>query len=217
MLPTLYGAPLSPFVRKVRSLLVIKEIEYTPKMIVPYATPDGYETLSPLKRVPALTLGDICLADSAVICHFLDDYYPQTPMIPKDFVARSHCEWLEKFADYELAPWTTFTVFRQRVLYKLEGKDIDQATIDSAINDKLPPLFNYLESQLSGLYFIGDSLSLADLAIASQLISFEHGGEQIEPARWPKLSAFYKNMCEQPFLTEIIQSEKVALKKLFSR
>ncbi len=216
MIPTLYGAPLSPFVRKVRSLLMKKEIEYTPKMIVPYATPEGYELLNPLKRIPALTLGDITLADSAVICHFLDDYFPSTPLVPKELVARSRCEWLEKFADYELAPWTTFSVFRQRILYKLEGKEIDESAIEAALNEKLPPLFDYLESQLSGLYFIDGQLSLADLAIASQLISFEHGGETLSQDDWPKLYAFYQNICQQPFMIDIIQSEKKLLKKLFS-
>ena len=72
MKPILYGAPLSPFVRKIRLQLAFKQVDYDSKMIVPYATPDDYQALNPLRRVPALTLGDDTLADSAVIAQYFD-------------------------------------------------------------------------------------------------------------------------------------------------
>lgn len=214
MKPLLYGAPLSPYVRKIRLLLAFKEVEYESKMIVPYATPEGYELLNPLKRVPALVYGEHTLADSAVIAHFLDASFTEIKLIPEDLFLKARCEWFEKYADYELAPHTTFTAFRQRVLSRLSGNQPDEEVICIALEKKLPPLFDYLESQLNGLFFVGDSLTLADLSIASQLISFEHAGERVCDEKWPKLSRFYQHFTQLTPVAPILASEKASLRKL---
>ena len=214
MKPLLYGAPLSPYVRKVRLLLAFKEVEYESKMIVPYATPQGYEQLNPLKRVPALVYGEHTLADSAVIAHFLDASFTEIKLIPEDFFLKARCEWFEKYADYELAPHTTFTAFSQRVLSRLSGKQPDEESINIALEKKLPPLFDYLESQLNGLFFVADTLTLADISIASQLISFEHAGESVSEEKWPKLSQFYQHFTQLAPVAPILTSEKASLKKL---
>ncbi|SIS81506.1 glutathione S-transferase family protein [Neptunomonas antarctica] len=214
MKPVLYGAPLSPFVRKVRLLLALKGIEYDSKMIVPYATPEGYEQFNPLKRIPALTLGEHTLADSAVIAHFLEATYPDHALIPDDFFLKARCEWFEKYADYELAPHTTFTAFSQRILSRIAGQQPDEEAIHKAVHDKLPPHFDYLESQLQGNYFVADRLTLADIAIASQLISYEHAGETVPEQEWPKLSLFYKNFKQKLAVEKILTSEKAILRKI---
>lgn len=214
MKPILYGAPLSPYVRKVRLLLAFKDIEYDSKMIVPYATPEGYEQLNPLKRVPALTYKEHTFADSAVISHFLDASFPEKRMIPDDLFLKARCEWFEKYADYELAPHTTFTAFSQRILSRLSGKQPDEEAVNLAIEKKLPPLFDYLESQLNGVFFVTESLTLADISIASQLISFEHAGESVSEEKYPKLAQFYKHFTQLAPVASILASEKAMLRKL---
>ncbi len=214
MKPILYGAPLSPYVRKIRLLLAFKEVEYESKMIVPYATPEGYEQLNPLKRVPALVYGEHTLADSAVIAHFLDATFAEKKLIPENLFLKARCEWFEKYADYELASHTTFTAFSQRILSRLAGKQPDEEAINVAIEKKLPPLCDYLESQLNGLFFIDNTLTLADISIASQLISFEHAGESICEEKWPKLSQFYQHFTQLTPVAPILSAEKAMLRKL---
>lgn len=214
MKPLLYGAPLSPFVRKVRLLLELKEVSYDSKMIIPYATPEEYKSLNPLRRVPALTLGEHVFADSAVISHFLDAHYANKQLIPNDLFLRAHCEWLEKYADYELSALTTFTVFSQRILNRISGKPTDEGAVLDAVNNKLPPLFDYLESQLNGLFFINDEITLADISIASQLISYEHANESVSKDKWPKLARFYQNFTQHSVVEQIILSEKTMLNKI---
>lgn len=217
MKPILYGAPLSPFVRKIRLQLAFKQIDYDSKMIVPYATPDDYQALSPLRRVPALTLGDETLADSAIIAQYLDDTFTQTPLIPTQPFLRARCAWFEKFADYELAPLMTFAAFKERVLHPMNRQPADEAKVTTAINHSLPSLLDYLESQLQGQHFVDNTLSLADIAVASQMITFEHAGEKVDHTRWPKLSAFYETFTAHPLVEEIVASEKAQIQKIFDR
>ncbi len=76
---TLYGAPLSPFVRKVRLLLAEKGLDYQLEAIAPFGQPAWYREISPLGRIPALRDGDLALADSSVICQYLEERYPEPP------------------------------------------------------------------------------------------------------------------------------------------
>jgi glutathione S-transferase len=153
---TVYGAPLSPFVRKVRVFLAEKGLEYQLEIITPFGQPQWYRELSPLGRIPALKDQDLTLADSSVICQYLEEKHPVLPpLYGKNPAQRAQIRWLEKYADYELAPLTTFAVFRNRVLKPTMNQPCDEAAVHSALHDKLPPHFDYLENLLgSADYFV---------------------------------------------------------------
>ena len=166
---TLYGAPLSPFVRKVELCLRLKGIACARDPVTPFALPEGYERINPLKRIPALAVDGRYLADSAVICRFLEDLYPEPQLIPTDPWLKARTGWLEKFADYELAPAITATAFRHRVVLRSMGSPYDEPAIAAALAERAPPLYGYLEEQVDGrIFLVGDRLGLADIAVVSQ-------------------------------------------------
>ena len=114
-----HGAPLSPFVRKVMYLLNLAETQYTLKIEVPGSVPEHFVNISPLKKIPVLQDHDWFQADSSIICNYLIEtlgHETLTSLIPSTAKLRAHMRWLEKFADYELAPKVTFNVFRQRIM-----------------------------------------------------------------------------------------------------
>lgn len=215
MTRTLYGAPLSPFVRKVRLCLLHKGLDYQLENVLPFTPPTWYYELNPLGRIPALKDGDLTLADSSVICQYLDEQYRAAPgLYGQDAAHRARVRWLEKYADYELAPLATFTVFANRILKPIAGKSSDEAVVHGAL-DKLAPHFDYLERQL-GMedYFVANQLSMADLAIATQLVNMEHGGERLEASRWPRLAAHYARMKTLASLSGLLAEEQGILAKL---
>ena len=211
-----YGAPLSPFVRKVRLCLLEKDLPYQLEIITPFGQPDWYREINPLGRIPALRDGELTLADSSVICQYLEEKHPeQTTLYGREPAHRAQIRWLEKYADYELAPLCTFTVFRNRVLKPTMGKSSDEASISTALNDKLPPHFDYLEQQLGNKeYFVDGQLSMADLALACQLVNMEHGGEQLDANRWPMLAAHYARMKARASLQSVLPGEQRTVAKL---
>lgn len=186
---TLYGAPLSPFVRKVRLLLAEKGLDYQLEAIAPFGQPAWYREISPLGRIPALRDGDLALADSSVICQYLEERYPEPPNLQGDAPAgRAAVRWLEKYADYEIAPLATLTIFRNRILKPAMGQACEENDVRRALEEKLPAHFDYLENHLDGrAFFVGERLTLADLAIASQLVNLRHAGENLDEQRWPAL------------------------------
>lgn len=207
---TLYGAQLSPFVRKANLCLLEKALDYQFEVVMPFTPPEWYLQLNPLGRIPALKDGELSLADSSVICQYLEEAYPETVRLyGSDAAQRAQIRWLEKYADYELAPLTTFGVFRNRILKPSTGKPCDEESVQAALQEKLPWHFDYLERQLGeNEHFVGLQLSMADIAIACQLINLEHGGEQIDANRWPALAAHLTRMKALASVTSLMPVEQ---------
>lgn len=112
---TVYGAPLSPFVRKLRLLLAEKGLDYQLQIVAPFNQPDWFFEISPLGRIPGFRDGELSLADSSVIAQYIEEQHPETIALYGHSAAeRAQIRWLEKYADYELAPLTTFCVFVNR-------------------------------------------------------------------------------------------------------
>lgn len=213
---TVYGVPLSPFVRKVRVCLAEKALDYELKIVLPFDQPDWFVELNPLRRIPAMKDGDLVLADSSVICQYLEEAYAtQTPLMGDGPAQRAQVRWLEKYADYELAPVATFVVFRQRVLMPSMKRAVDEAAVQAAMTEKLPPFLDYLEGVLGAqTFFVGDALSMADIAIACQFGNMAHGGESIDAQRWPQLAAWYERISARPSFQSMRPGEQKILASL---
>ncbi len=216
---TVYGAPLSPFVRKVRLLLAEKGLDYQLEVVAPFNQPDWFFEISPLGRIPAFRDGDLALADSSVICQYIEEQYPQAPALYGSTPAeKARIRWLEKYADYELAPLTTFAVFVNRALNPTLGKPCNEEAVQKALVEQLPRHFDYLEQQLGGAdYFVGNRLSVADLAFACQLINLQHACESIDASRWPGLAALQARLCQRASVQAVLPNECSILEKLLAR
>lgn len=216
---TVYGAPLSPFVRKLRLCLIEKGLDYELEVIMPFGQPDWYRELNPLGRIPAFRDGDVKLADSSVICQYLEECYPELPSLyGENAEQRARVRWLEKYADYELAPLCTFSVFRNRVLKASMGQPCDEQKVQETLQQALPSHFDYLQNTLGdGPYFLGEQLSMADLALACQLINMEHGGETLDASRWPKLAAHYQRIKSRTSVQQLLPGELRTLEKISAR
>ncbi|HVO22578.1 MAG TPA: glutathione S-transferase family protein, partial [Candidatus Margulisiibacteriota bacterium] len=93
------GSYLSPYVRKVLVVLHLKGITYEIDPIIPFMGDERFSKLSPLRRIPVLIDDQVTLADSTVICEYLEDRYPSPPLYPRGAVARARARWFEEFAD----------------------------------------------------------------------------------------------------------------------
>ena len=93
-----YGANLSPFVRKVRVALAEKGLAYSLEPVTPFSPPPDFAEISPLKRIPAFRDTDLPepnnhLADSSVVCDYLEHKYPTPPLYPRDPAGGFHPRW----------------------------------------------------------------------------------------------------------------------------
>jgi glutathione S-transferase len=216
---TVYGAPLSPFVRKVLMALEIKSIEYGLENVAPGAIPDGYDALHPLRKIPSFKDDLITLCDSSVICDYLENRYPEAPIYPKDIVLRAKALWLEEYADSKIIAVLGRPVFYKRVVTKgMMGQDIDEAEIERHIEKEVPPVFDYLESQAPEEgYLVGDCLSIADISVVSHFINAGYAEVKVDANRWPLLSSYVERMLhEKPFQLRL-ERDAVLLARLLKK
>ena len=70
---TLHGASASPFVRKVMVVLAVKNLPYEHIQNMPYSNDAELKEISPLEKVSVLQDGDLTIANSKVICRYLEN------------------------------------------------------------------------------------------------------------------------------------------------
>ncbi|MBL4631710.1 MAG: glutathione S-transferase N-terminal domain-containing protein, partial [Paraglaciecola sp.] len=98
-MPTLHGVSASPYVRKVAAVLNTKNIEFTVNSIIPFGDKSELLALNPLGKIPVYQDDNVTLADSSVICAYLEKNHANTPIYPADATEYANALWLEKYAD----------------------------------------------------------------------------------------------------------------------
>lgn len=212
---TVYGASLSPFVRKVRAVLAEKGLEYELNQVNIFPMPDWFAEMSPLRRIPVLTDGDVSLPDSSAICGYLERGYPSPALYPTDAGDYGRALWFEEYADSELAATIGMGCFRPVVVSQLMGKAPDMDAADTTCREKLPRYLDYLNGQIEGrTYYVGDSLSIADIAVATQFVNLRHAGRAGALEDYPALLAFFERMMARPSFAEFLAQEDGFLTKM---
>ena len=160
---TFYFGSGSPFAWKVWLALEHKGIAYTPKRL----SFDKDETRSPefLKinprgKVPTILDDAFALYESNAINEYLEEKYPQNPLLPKDAKGRAIVRRLVGEADDGL--YKASSDLMDKVLY-VSPAERDAKAIAEA-KAKLREELNHWQNYLKGDFFSG-ALSLADFAI----------------------------------------------------
>ncbi len=209
----LHGAGLSPFVRKVRVALMEKGIAYELDPVVPFGISDEYKKISPLGKIPCYTPKDgVNIPDSTVIIAYLEKTHSETPLYPSDPEDFARALFLEEYADTALVAGAGVVFFQRIVGPIFLNAPTDQDLIKDAIENVLPPVLAWLEEQIGDReFFVGDRLSVADIAVASPLINFMHAGETLDAAKYPQLTAFLARMLERDSFAALLAEEKELL------
>lgn len=198
----LYGSPLSPFQRKVEAVLALKRLDYDCEAVSIPGPPDWYRAINPLGSIPALRDSSIAtegpggtLCDSSAICAFLEKKHGDPSLYPDDPYLHGRALWFEEYADTGMAMAGGMYLFRPIVFNLFQGKEPDLETARKTWNQKLPPLWDYLEKELDGrAYFIGETTTIADIAVACQIAQSDLLAGPPDDSKWPALTAHYNAM-----------------------
>jgi glutathione S-transferase len=209
----LIGAALSPFVRKTRIALAEKGLAYEHDPMVPFGVSAEYKKKHPLGKIPCLEVDGRPLPDSSAIIAYLERIQPKPPLYPSDDFDYARAIWFEEFADAGLINGAV-AFFQQRVLQPLIFKKPgDEALVEKAAKETLPPLFDYLERELGGNdYLVANRFTIGDLSVGSIFVNYRHGKGEIDAKRWPKLAAYVERLHSRPSFKGLIEEDQRALK-----
>jgi glutathione S-transferase len=163
----LLGTNTSPYVRKVRLVLLEKNIPHTYLIDIPNNPGSQVAIVNPLGRIPALILDDeTCVYDSSVIAEYVDTLNDTPKLIPRhDVLARMRVKRWEALADGIMDSAIMVRNERTRSAEKQETEIITQHS--AAVSRALAHAAAQLGKQE---WCEGASLTLADLALASAIV-----------------------------------------------
>jgi glutathione S-transferase len=204
------GSYVSPYVRKVLACLNLKGLPYEIDPITPFFGNEEYERKSPLRRIPVLVDGDFSICDSSVICAYLDDAYPDRPLLPEQARDRARARWFEEYADTRLGDVFIWGLFYQKVVHGLVwGERGDEQRIAKTLEEDVPRELDYLERELPAAGFLFGEIGLADIAIASFFRNGAYAGFEPDPARWPRTAGFVQRTLDHPSIAALLPFEDV--------
>lgn len=207
------GSYVSPYVRKVLACIAVKGLDYEIDPITAFFGNDEFERLSPLRRIPVMVDGDLVLADSSVICAYLDEANPFRPLLPTDPKNRARARWFEEYADTRLGDVFIWSLFYPKVVKPLIwGEEGDPAVIRKALQEDIPRELTWLESQLpEESYLFGSDIGLADISLATFFLNGRYAGFEVDAARWPRTAAYVERALREPCFTRFFPFEQAQL------
>jgi len=207
------GSYVSPYVRKVLACLNLKGLVYEIDPITPFFGDESFEAMSPLRRIPVLVDGDLKLCDSSVICAYLDEAYPDRPLLPTDVKDRARARWLEEYADSRLGDVFIWGLFYPKIVHPaVWGQPGDAEKIEKTLLTDAPAVLSYLEGQVPAQGFLFGDLGLADISIASFFRNAGYARFEIDAARWPRTAAFVARVFEHPALKVLEPFEQAQIR-----
>jgi glutathione S-transferase len=185
------GTLISPYVRKVLVCLDLKGIPYEIDPIVPFTGDERFSDLSPVRRIPVLIDEQVTLADSTVICEYLDERQPSPPLFPSDPARRARARWLEEYADTRMGEVFIWRLFNQRVINPFVwGQPTDESVVRTALEEEIPHVLDYLERTVPERGFLFGAVAVADVAIATFFRNAAFARFTVDPSRWPRTASY---------------------------
>jgi glutathione S-transferase len=197
----LYDFKSSPNCQRVKVVLAEKNLPYE---VVPIdlrkqeqKTPE-YLKLNPYGKVPVLTDDDTVLYESCIINEYLDEKYPNPPLMPKDLSKKAKARIL---IDYGFAHFDS-PYQKLRMELAKDPKEQNQQVIDGAKND-LKKLLQRFENEIGDQqYLIGD-FSLVDADLIPRFTRLEGFGVLPDPSL-PRLGKYMERMKARPSVKAIL-------------
>lgn len=197
----LYDFATSPNCQRVKIVLAEKKLAYE---TVPIDLRKGeqkkaeYLKLNPYGKVPVIIDGNTVLYESCVINEYLEEKYPEPPLLPKEPAGKAKVRIL---IDYGLNHFDSpYQKLRQELLK--EEKERNSQTIESAKKD-LKNLLQRFEREIGDQPYLAGDFSLVDAALAPRFLRMEGFGILPDPSL-PRLGQWLKRMKDRPSVRAIM-------------
>ncbi len=171
----LYHVILSPFCRKIRLSLAEKRIECELVEERYWEQSADFLRRNPAGKVPVLRMDDKTMSESAAICEYIEEKYPEPPLMPKDLDKRYEVRRLVSWFDDKFHNEVTSKLLYERVNKKIMGQGFPDSANVKAGAKAIKFHLDYMDWLLERRRWLaGDRMTLADFAAAAHLSSLDY-------------------------------------------
>jgi len=154
----LYVLPRCPFGHRAHFALSEKQLPFDLVFFDRARRPPELEAIGPRAKSPTLIDGDVAVHDSPAVLEYIEERFPDRPLLPADPRGRAAVRMqIARFTD-ELAPLFGAVIFE--TLFTPRRDEARIAAAKAAFLAGLAPWDHHLDGRT---YLAGDALSLADV------------------------------------------------------
>jgi glutathione S-transferase len=199
----LYDFLSCPYGQKVRIVLAEKSLSYdlvTVDLKQNEHRKPEFLRLNPFGRVPVLVDDDTTVYDSTIINEYLEDEYPEPPMLPPigSSAMRARARQLEDFAD------TSFTPQVGQLIAEVAKPEAerDQGRVQR-FHQSVERVLDYLNHELQGNNFLAGEFSVAEVGFAPRLMVLAELGIDVAANNRSQIDAWMKRILERPSIKNL--------------
>jgi glutathione S-transferase/RNA polymerase-associated protein len=198
----LFDHPLSPYAQKCKIALREKGVPFEARLPAGVGSGAGFERAfleaSPRGEVPALVDGEVRVFDSTIILDYIEDRWPDPPLLPKAPADRARSRMIEEAMDthYEAINWGLGEIH----FFRRAQGDVARALTERAAA-QTAAWRRWLEAQLGDrTWFDGERFGRADLSVAPYLNGSRGFG--LAPEAGSRLGAWLARANERPAVAQ---------------
>lgn len=203
---TLFHLWLHPFSRKVRVTLAEKKLDFELQIEKIWERRTEFLALNPAGDVPVLIEKDgTTLANSQVICEYLEEVYPEVNLLGHDPVQRAETRRLVSWFDVKFNREVTDNLIGEKLMKQFLKTGEPHAPAVRAGHANIHYHLDYIGFLTEKRKWLaGDNFSLADIAAAAHLSAIDYIGdvpwEEHEAAR-----EWYAKMKSRPSFKPLLE------------
>ncbi|GGM07628.1 glutathione S-transferase family protein [Pseudooceanicola nanhaiensis] len=203
----LYHVPLSPYCRKVRLSLAEKKIECELVEERYWERDPDFLRRNPAGKVPVLRIDGKVMAESAPICEWLEDMYPEPSLLPLTPDERYEVRRLINWFDDKFHAEVTSKLLYERVNKKIMKKGYPDSSNVKAGAQAIKFHLDYMTWLLERRRWLaGDRMTLADFAAAAHLSCLDYISD-VDWNRSDTVKDWYAKIKSRPAFRSILADQ----------
>ncbi|MEE3000488.1 MAG: glutathione S-transferase family protein [Pseudomonadota bacterium] len=202
---TLYHLWLSPFSRKVRIVLVEKNLVFQMKVEETWERRHEFLALNPTGKVPVLIESDnTVLSDSMAICEYLEEKYPEPNLLGQNLYDRAEVRRLVAWFDEKCNSEVTNKLLVEKVMKRFLGLGEPNSREIRAAQANIHTHLEYITFLTNRRFWLaGDKLTLADIAAAAHISTIDYLGD-VPWNDYKSAKIWYARIKSRPSLQNIL-------------
>lgn len=192
--------------RKTWIFLKEKGLDFEHQQLDPLDKNPRFLAMNPAGLIPILEDDGHFIADSSVICDYLERVHPEPALYPADHRERARACWLEEYSDSKVTSVCARIYWFHIIIPVRSGKPVDHAEVAAFKEAEFPKVFDYLESIApDDDAMVGGQFGIADIALASSVRLMDLASDPLDASRWPRFDAYYQRVINRPAARSIVE------------
>lgn len=204
---TVYGTPISTYVRTIRLLLEAAEADYSLKSVGIFNgenTAADYLAKNPFGKVPTLEVDGECLYETVAIAHYLNEAIANHKFSPADPLTRARMWQIAAIVDSYLYKPAIPTIVVQRLIVPSQGGKTDEEAVNGAIAPAKTAVDAIEALTMGNPYLLGSDLTIADFFVIPVFIYLAQTPEfEAIVAEAPKLQTWWNQVKSLPLVKKV--------------